>query len=430
LRTTSSIEKTWSISSSRRPTGLPTETVNELLVESTWKTLALSEAQGEALRGAGRSLAKGTGRYGEPLEDPKASLIRVESLGGGEARIKVVDAVGMVAVEGLQLTVVPKIPQSHFLEIVSRSGRLPAISALSGTMQRGDGFAELVCQWFMSALERIVAEGLLQDYREVRDEIKAVRGRLEPLATARFFYRGRLAVSAHFDEFGYDHPLNRILLAAARTVSGAPFLSGTLRRRATRVAGQLPEVGLMTPADLAAEVDRSSTHYGDGILLAKEVIAATGRSLSADDTKTWTFLFRTALPIEEGLRAILSEAFRPVPVLKSSFPIGGVSMRANPDLSFGDPAAIGDVKYKIGDGTWNRSDLYQLVAFAAAAGVNTALLVDFRPHTQPPLPSLKFGDIDVLNASWRLLPEKNPDAAREQLVQEVGACIGLTTSGS
>ncbi len=353
-------------------------------------------------------------------------MVRVESVGEGEARVKVLDAVGVVAIEGLQLTVVPKIPQDHFLEIVSRSGRLPAISAVPGAAQRGVGFAELVCQWFMSALERIVAEGLLQDYREVRDEIKAVRGRLEPLSTARFFYRGRLAVAARFDEFGYDHPLNRILLAAARTVSGAPFLSGTLRRRATRVSRQLPEVNLMTPSDLAAEVDRGSTNYAEGILLAKEVIAATGRSLSAADAKTWTFLFRTAIPIEEGLRAILSEAFRPVPVRKSSFPIGGVSMRANPDLSFGGPSAIGDVKYKIGDGTWDRGDLYQLVAFATAAGVNTALLVDFRPDPRPPLPPLKFGDIDVLNASWRLIPEESPNGAAEKLVQEVGACVGLT----
>jgi 5-methylcytosine-specific restriction endonuclease McrBC regulatory subunit McrC len=341
----------------------------------------------------------------------------------------VVDAVGVLAVEGLQLTIAPKIPAEHFLEIVSRSSRLPTIAAPPGAVQRGAGFAELLCLWFVGALERIVAEGLLQDYREVTEETAAVRGRLQPLATARSFYRGRLAVTARFDEFGYDHPLNRILQAAARTVSGAPFLSDELRRRATRMTMHLPEVSAMTPADLTAQVDRSSAHYADGILLAKEVIASAGRSLSAGDAKTWTFLFRTAIPIEEGLRAILSEAFRPFPVRRSSFPIGAPSMRANPDLSFGAPAAIGDVKYKIGDGTWTRTDLYQLVAFAAAAGVKTALLVDFRPPSRPPLPALKFGDIAVLNASWPLLPGESPTAARDELVQEAADCLGLPVAG-
>jgi len=352
-------------------------------------------------------------------------LLQVERLGGGKARVKVVDAVGMVAIEGLQLTVEPKIPPNHFLDIVSRSRRLPSIAALPGVVQKGVGFAELICQWFVSALERIVAEGLLQDYREIRDETKAVRGRLEPLGTARLFYGGRLAVAAHFDEFGYDHPLNRILLEAARTVSKASFLTGELRRRARRVARQLPGVGELNPSDLTAVVDRSGAHYADGILLGKEVIAATGRTFATGNTKTWTFLFRTAIPVEDGLRTILSEALRPVPVRKSSFSIGGPSMRVNPDLSFGDTSAVGDVKYKIGDGTWDRGDLYQLVAFASAAGVETAVLVNFRPPSQPPLPALNFGGISVLNASWRLLADKSPDTAREELIQEVASCVDL-----
>ena len=92
-------------------------------------------------------------------------------------------------------------------------------------------FAVLICQWFLVALERILAESLLCDYREVREESGAVRGRLLRLPTARLFYRGRLAVVAEFEEFDHDNALNRVLLAAARILVGASFLPEHLRRR-------------------------------------------------------------------------------------------------------------------------------------------------------------------------------------------------------
>lgn len=90
-------------------------------------------------------------------------------------RVKVLDAVGMVAVEGLQLTVGPKIPQRHFLDIVCRSSRLPEITTMPGGLEEDAHFVVLICQWFLVALERILAEGLLRDYREIREETPAVR---------------------------------------------------------------------------------------------------------------------------------------------------------------------------------------------------------------------------------------------------------------
>jgi hypothetical protein len=346
-------------------------------------------------------------------------LIRVERLGDGSARIKVIDAVGLIAIDGLELIIVPKIPQDHFLEIIGRSSGMPRLSTMPGHMEADQSFTVLVCEWFIRALERILAEGLLRDYRETKDQTTTVRGHLEPLGTTRLFYRGRLAVEARFEEFDQDNALNRVLAEAARTIGQASPLPDGLRRRAVRALAQMTGVGTMLPSDKAVTVDRSSAHYADGLLLAKEVLAAAGRSFAGHESKAWTFLYRTAIPVEEGIRKILAEGCDPLKVRKKSFPLGGVTARANPDLVFGDTLAVGDVKYKTGGTDWDRNDLYQVVAFAAAARAEKGLLVDFGRDVAIPRAGVTFGDIEVINARWTATPSTPFEGARESLVSQV-----------
>ncbi len=405
---------------SSRDSGLTPEPRNEFLVESGWKELkGLSETQLEALRRTGKELAKGTGRFGEEIASSDSSLIRVETASGGAARVKVLDAIGMIAVDGMQLTVKPKIPQQHLLDIVSRSNRLPEIATAPGGLKKDTHFAVLICHWFLAALERILAEGLLRDYRELREEAKTVRGRLLKLPTARLLYRGRLAVEAEFDELDQDNPLNRVLLAAARILVAAPFVPEHLRRRALRAAARMEGVGEMTPADLNAPIDRRSSYYRDGLDLAKEVIAASGRSLRRGNQGSWTFLFRTAIPVEEGLRSIIQDELKPMSIGKRSVALKGSALRVYPDLVFGDSVAVGDVKYKVDRTDWDRGDLYQVVAFATAAGVKFAVLVDFRHPDLKPLDPVWFDQVQVSNVSWLTDPALTPDQAAKALVAKI-----------
>lgn len=332
------------------------------------------------------------------------------------ARVKVLDAVGMVAVEGLQLTIKPKIPQRHFLDIVSRSNRIPEIANLPGGLEEDTHFTVLICQWFLVAVERILAEGLLQDYREIREESKVVRGRLLKLPTVRLFYQGHLAVAAEFEEFDHDNALNRVLLAAARILVGTSFLPEYLRRRALRVAARMEGVGEILPTDLDAVIDRRSSYYRDGFLLAKEVIAASGRSPQRGDRRSWTFLFRTPIPVEEGLRSIIRDGLRPVAIRNAAVALGGTALRVHPDLVIGDLAAVGDVKYKTDRLDWDRGDLYQVVAFATAAGVETAILVDFRRPDVDALDPVWFDKVKVSNVCWPTDPAIPPGEAATTFV--------------
>ena len=73
--------------------------------------------------------------------------------------------------------------------------------------------------------------------------------------------------------------------------------------------------------------------------------------------------------VEIGVRRELTRRLASdLPIEKRRLAVDGLSKGMNPELVFGDVTAVGDVKYKlIASGEWPRSDLNQIVAFAAAA---------------------------------------------------------------
>jgi 5-methylcytosine-specific restriction endonuclease McrBC regulatory subunit McrC len=207
-----------------------------------------------------------------------------------------------------------------------------------------------------------------------------------------------------------------VLLAAAQVVASGASLGTELRQRAARAIKLMDAVGSLRSSDMSVVVDRTTAHYGDSITLAKEVVRSSGRSLEMGASSGWSFLFRTAAPVEFGLRAILRDALADeARVDTRSFSLGNSSKTVNPDLVFGDIQAIGDIKYKVRDGDWARADLYEVVAFAEAAGVSKAVLVDFQPPNSRMAQPLTFGDIGVTGIAWPADDNLPPMLAAESL---------------
>ena len=91
-------------------------------------------------------------------------------------------------------------------------------------------------------------------------------------------------------------------------------------------------------------------------------------------------------------------------------------MRVNPDLVFGYGWAVGDVKYKRTEAEWNRPDLYEVVAFAAAFRVPDAILIYFSEAGLEPR-NVGVGDIHVSALAWNC--SLTPDVAEEALCRAV-----------
>lgn len=399
-----------------RSTGLPPEPRKESVVESRWHTLDLSYDEQAALQSIGERLAKQTDRFGQVDPERQSSRIHFHRLDEKKARIRILDSVGIVAIPGLQLSVMPKIPVPHLVDLLRSGNLVPRLSVESGEVDEDSNLAVLIAHWLVSSAERILEEGLARDYRLNHDELNTVRGRVIPLRTARLHYGGRLSVAVEYEEFDFDTPLNRLILHATRLVANTSMFPTDLRRRAIRVSKRMDGVGAFQDSDLRAAPERRTSYYADAANLAREIIRHAGRSLDAGSARSWTFLFRTPEMVETGIRAVLKEALAPLPVRKRQVALGGTSMTVNPDLVFGSSAAVADVKYKLAGKEWDRADLYELVAFGAAVGASQLAIVTFRAATSEALDDVEVGDFRVRELAWPVGDKLVPDDSRDALI--------------
>ena len=183
------------------------------LVETREQVIAMSDGQADELRAVGKRLAKMW--WGAEEASTEHSVLRCNPKGPGEWFVHVNDAIGMIAIEGLQLIVKPKIPIPHLLYLFAESGHFPRLDTERRIQaSAGESLLELVVEWFVTAMETVLRRGLIRDYHDTTESMPFVRGRLDVPDTTRTHLLGRTSFLCHFEEFGFDTPLNRVLKAA------------------------------------------------------------------------------------------------------------------------------------------------------------------------------------------------------------------------
>jgi len=331
--------------------------------------------------------------------------------------LTVENVIGVIGLGDTTLLIQPKIPVAHLLYLLSVAGIIPRVSDTRSELAGSSSFADLVANWFLGEVEKLLRGGLLQDYEAYVDDVSAARGQILPLASANNFYSGLLALRCRFDDFGLNTPLNRILRAATEIIMQSTSFPKRLTRRARLVLARFETVGPLDLDDLRITLDRRTATYSNAVRLAKLVLGSTGVTLEVGRQIGWTFLFATSDLIERACREILAKAFiEHCGVAKLKIPIGH-GRTVSPDLVFqGDKIAVGDVKYKILDESWNRDDLYQVVAFAAAFKSTQAAIVSFVKSAGVLPPRVKLGDIEVTPLAWPASPDIMPEEAEKALV--------------
>ena len=77
------------------------------------------------------------------------------------------------------------------------------------------------------------------------------------------------------------------------------------------------------------------------------------------------------------------------------------------------------MKYKRTRAKWLRPDLYEVTAFAVAAGASRAAVIGFRGPGDPEPPSVYVGDTHVRHFSWPADEGVAPAVAAESLAIEI-----------
>jgi len=183
------------------------------------------------------------------------------------------------------------------------------------------------------------------------------------------------------------------------------------------------DVGELRSGDIHHLPERRSAHYATGLQLARHILAATGRMIAPGSNPAWTFLIRTPELIEDAIRSILRRALCDIiDVKKSGLRLKPSKLTLNPDLLFGN-IAVGDVKYSLLGSDWNRSHLYQAVAFATGYRVSRAGVFGFTSSDLRP-PGLQVGPVHVRAFTWLAKEEVTPEVAEAKLVNEAHGWIG------
>jgi 5-methylcytosine-specific restriction endonuclease McrBC regulatory subunit McrC len=203
-------------------------------------------------------------------------------------------------------------------------------------------------------------------------------------------------------------------------VAGSAVLQSETRRRAAGLRRYLEDVGEMHPGDERVQLDRRTAYYRDALTLGRHILSSTGRSLDVGTQAVWTFLFRTPLLVERGIREVLRRRFGPQNVSKRKRRLGSSSLTLNPDLTIGHPrtSAVADVKYKVSTTEWKRNDLYQAVAFAVGFRVRNAAIIEFVMPDGQCLEPVSVGDIVVRHLCWPADPNVPAAIAADALATD------------
>lgn len=392
------------------------------LTESVTSRIEMSDEDARDLEALGQRLAGQAAWWGATSSSPDTtSAIRVRGVGHGCWDVRVNDAIGLIHVAGRTIPVLPKVPAHHVLELLHLAQALPRLEeSVRAQASQGHHLFDLLARWFITTVETVMRRDLIRDYRPHRETLPHVRGRVDVYRTTMSLIQGRVAIDCEFDELDIDNALNRVLLAAVRTVTRAPIAHEDTRNRANRLIGRFEDVSSVRPLDLGVTVTPRTWYYADALTLARLLLSGTGFDLATGLTPATSFLIRTPEAVELGLRRVLSTGLAGHHLVeKQGQQLSGSTRTLNPDLLFDRGFATGDVKYKIQSKDWDTADLYQAVAFTTGFRARHALVITFSDG-HPPSEPLRFGDVDVTNLCWRAAPDLPAALAARELVAAVG----------
>lgn len=392
------------------------------LVESTSRTISLTEDEAASLRRLGAALASDTQWWGN---DPGAeghgerSVVQCHRITDSDYDVRVRDAIGVIGLGELQLIVDPKIPLNHLLYLFGESGQFPR-SLLERTQLDVDAsFFTVIAAWFIGACEQLLRHGLVSDYGRYTDDLACARGRIHTVPTARSVLLGRPRIRCDYDVRTEDTNLNRVVKAATVNLLNSPVLPGDLRNRCRRIQYRLSDIGPMLPGDTGAKPDRLTRAYQNVHPLALMILRSTGIATKQEHYPAWTFLFRTPEAVEAGVRSCLAQrlATRRL-VTKRGLTLAGTFRRVlNPDLVFGSTDAVGDVKYKVSsDGSIARADLNQVTTFATGYRVPKATVIGF--STRQVGERVQIGPVEVTSFNW-VYEASHPAATADELARNL-----------
>ena len=366
--------------------------------------LVLTNEQADALNrvGGGQYLSVGPGEH------------------SGHWQVSAHNFVGSINVAGLQVLVRPKIPLRNLfllLEVGLRERDWHDEAVRFETT--GDLLPALV-SFFARTTETTLARGLYHSYREQRDRLVAMRGRVD---IPRQLAQPGVVVPMHcrFTEFTADLIENSYLKAAVSRSLRVAGVQPVDRRRLMQHLVTLEDVGGVRhhhTDDDHVVYTRLNEHYRPALRLARLMLANLTLQDALGETQASSFMLDMNQLFERFVTERLRRALRGRLEVKSQHHDKLDEERTltiKPDLVFrsgGSPRFVADIKYKLTDEAagGRHADYYQLLAYTTALDLPEGVLIYCRDANRPDDPDDK-DSVTAWDSATTTSPGPGPDDA-------------------
>ena len=302
----------------------------------------------------------------------------------GFFRVQAQQFVGTIVLPEFALLIRPKVTVENLLHLlgigIPATAWLPDEFRYATTKDLLAAFAE----YYAKATKAAVAKGLLRSYRQERDRVSALRGRLD-FPTMLGQPARPFPLPCLFDDYTADIIENRTLRAAIRRLLRLVGVPSNTRSALLQLLGRFEEVA-DEPTNLEL-VDRLlftrlNAHYEAPIKLAALILRGSSLADRAGRVAASAFLIDMNDVFQRFLTAKLQEALRGRLGVESE-PRHHLAVRRQvemyPDLVFrggGRVVYVGDAKYKVTTtGRALNSDYYQLLAYTTSLDLDEGILV-------------------------------------------------------
>jgi 5-methylcytosine-specific restriction enzyme subunit McrC len=311
------------------------------------------------------------------------------SLSGRGWTINPGSTVGVIRLpSGLQIEIRPKVPMRNLLWMLATVEELRGIDfqRLEDVvdLDEFDQILEIIAEAFAGMVERRLDLGLYRNYVEEEENLPTVRGRI---LVAQDVHRNavlRHRTFCRYTTYSWDLPENQVIRQVARLLSGWGF-SPRLTGRFVALDHQMDEVSpsRLTATDVSRfTYNRQSQDYQPIHRYCRFFLDGASLNEEAGEEEFDGFLWDMNSLFEAFVSATLAQRFRPPLRLSDQVrthldDARTVSIRPDLVLSRGGiHVVVGDTKYKrLDDAEHKHADLYQMLAYCTALGVDTGVLI-------------------------------------------------------
>ena len=223
--------------------------------------------------------------------------------------------VGRVTLDGLTITIRPKIPEMPLLNLMRYAYGLRDLRLIGAAYFATEtwSFQDLLIAQLVAEVSELLARGLHREYRRTGAMLESPRGQIDFVRYASAVGSARAALPCVHHPRAEDSPLNRALLAGLRLGVGCTRdleLRARLRRLAARIDLGVPAVDIdpATLARVSQGIDRRTSHYRPALILIDLLLR--GQSLSLADLATGVRLEGFLFDMNAFFQALLSRFLR------------------------------------------------------------------------------------------------------------------------